>query len=157
MQVVKTISFRYDASDELSSLFEDFCLMCNDAIRIAIQYEQEHGSQSVKSRFRLIELAYPRLKEYGLHTHYILSACEVAFASYRNKDRKSVIHLRLPNSRSSTESLEQKSQGELTTTRESDAAFSQSTGSQRRTGRLNEFITRRRGLWSTPKSIGLAS
>ncbi len=67
--------------------------MCNDAIRIAIQNEGEHGGERVESRFRLIELAYPRLKEYGLHTHYILSACEVAFSVYRNKDRKSAPHI----------------------------------------------------------------
>ncbi len=41
------------------------------------------------SRFRLIELAYSRLKGYGLHTHYILSACEVAYSAYRNKNRRS--------------------------------------------------------------------
>ena len=35
-RVVKSIAFRYTASRELSSLFEDFRLMCNDAIRIAI-------------------------------------------------------------------------------------------------------------------------
>ena len=56
--------------------------MCNDAIRIAL--DEEPGN-----RFELIELAYPRLKEYGLHTHYILSACEVAYSVYRNKKRKS--------------------------------------------------------------------
>src|SRR5712691_9871201 len=56
--------------------------MCNDAIRIAVK-------EKPRSRFTLIEMAYPRLKEYGLHTHYILSACEVAYSVYRNKDRKS--------------------------------------------------------------------
>src|SRR5947209_20540147 len=56
--------------------------MCNDAIRIAVR-------ERPRSRFALIEMAYPRLKEYGLHTHYILSACEVAYSVYRNKDRKS--------------------------------------------------------------------
>jgi len=79
---VKAIQFRYVASDELASLFEDFRLMCNDAIRIAVKGKP-------RSRFTLIEIAYPRLKEYGLHTHYILSACEVAYSVYRNKDRKS--------------------------------------------------------------------
>jgi len=69
------------ASADLKSLFEDFRLMRNDAIRIAIE-------KNPKSRFSLQALAYSRLKEYGLHTHYILSACEVAFAAYRNKDRK---------------------------------------------------------------------
>ena len=33
--------------------------------------------------------AFRRLKEYGLHTHYLLSACEVAFSACRNKERKS--------------------------------------------------------------------
>ncbi|MDA4113460.1 MAG: hypothetical protein OK474_05380 [Thaumarchaeota archaeon] len=56
--------------------------MCNDAIRIAID-------EKPKSRFGLIKKAYPRLKEYGLHTHYTITAREVAFAAYRNKDRKS--------------------------------------------------------------------
>jgi len=54
--------------------------MCNDAIRIALE-------EKPKNRFRLIELAYPRLKEYGLHTHYILSACEVAFGVCREGER----------------------------------------------------------------------
>src|SRR3989454_2244513 len=78
----KAIQFRYVASDELASLFEDFRLMCNDAIRIALK-------EKPRSRFTLIEKAYPRLKEYGIHTHYILSACEVAYSIYRNKGRKS--------------------------------------------------------------------
>ena len=82
MRPVKAIQFRYVASDELASLFEDFRLMCNDAIRIVLK-------ERPRSRFTLIEMAYPRLKEYGLHTHYILSACEVAYSVYRNKDRKS--------------------------------------------------------------------
>src|SRR5713226_9591086 len=56
--------------------------MCNDAIRIAVKGKP-------RSRFTLIEIAYPRLKEYGLHTHYILSACEVAYSVYRNKERRS--------------------------------------------------------------------
>src|SRR2546427_4470837 len=60
--------------------------MCNDAIRIALK-------ERPRSRFTLIEMAYARLKEYGLHTHYILSACEVAYSVYRNKDRKSVPYI----------------------------------------------------------------
>jgi putative transposase len=76
----------YSASEELSSLFENFRIMCNDAIRIAIR-------QRPKSKFKLIELAYPRLKECGVHTHYILSACEVAYSVYRNRKRKSTPHV----------------------------------------------------------------
>src|SRR5438309_6862191 len=86
MRPVKAVQFRYVASDELASLFEDFRLMCNDAIRIALK-------ERPRSRFALIEMAYPRLKEYGLHTHYILSACEVAYSVYRSKDRKSVPYI----------------------------------------------------------------
>jgi hypothetical protein len=93
LRCVKAIGFRYRASNELSSLFEDFRLMCNDAIRIALQHEKREGNK-VKSRFKLIELGYPRLKQYGLHTHYILSACEVAFSLYRNGDRKSAPYVR---------------------------------------------------------------
>ncbi len=55
--------------------------MCNDAIRIALK-------EQPKNRFALQSLAYPLLKKYGLHTHYLLSACEVAFAAYRNKKRQ---------------------------------------------------------------------
>src|SRR5271157_6131398 len=87
LKAVKSISFEYEASGELSSLFEDFRLMCNDAVRIAI-------SERPKSKFRLIQLAYPRLKEYGLHTHYILSACEVAYSLYGNKRRKGIPYVR---------------------------------------------------------------
>src|SRR5256884_8123971 len=82
MRPVKAVQFRYVASDELASLFEDFRLMCNDAVRIALK-------EKPRSRFKLIETAYPRLKEYGLHTHYILSACEVAYSVYRNRNRRS--------------------------------------------------------------------
>ena len=87
MKVIKSISFRYAASSELTALFEDFRLMCNDAIRIAVK-------EKPRSRFNLIELAYPRLKEYGLHTHYILTACEVAYAAFKNKNRKSDPYVR---------------------------------------------------------------
>jgi len=74
---------------KLDSLFEDFRRMCNDAIRIALR-------EKPKNRFKLIELAYPRLKEYGLHTDYILSSCEVAYTSYRNKNRKSNPYVKRP-------------------------------------------------------------
>lgn len=61
--------------------------MCDEAIRIA-------QNEKPKNRFNLIELAYRRLSEYSVHTHYILTACEVAFAAYRNKKRKSVPQVR---------------------------------------------------------------
>ncbi|HYR04109.1 MAG TPA: hypothetical protein VEO75_01870 [Nitrososphaerales archaeon] len=61
--------------------------MCNDAIRIAVK-------QKPTSRFKLIELAYPRLKDYGLHTHYILSACEVAHSVFKNRTRKAAPYIK---------------------------------------------------------------
>ncbi|MDA4133439.1 MAG: hypothetical protein OK454_10005, partial [Thaumarchaeota archaeon] len=89
MPSVKAVRFEYDASEELSGLFEEFRLMCNDAVRIAI-------SEKPRSKFALIELAYPRLKQYGLHTHYILSACEVAYSAFKNPKRKSKPFIRRP-------------------------------------------------------------
>jgi hypothetical protein len=93
VQSVKAIRFRYEASEELSALFEEFRLMCNDAVRIALD-------KKPKSRFELIELAYRRLKEFGLHTDYILSACEVAYSSYKNLNRKPTRASRGPSSSS---------------------------------------------------------
>ena len=89
MQSVKAIRFAYEASEELATLFEEFRLMCNDAIRIALK-------EKPRSRFALIRLAYPRLKEYGLHTHYILSACEVAYSAFKNPKRKASPYIRRP-------------------------------------------------------------
>jgi putative transposase len=63
--------------------------MCNDAIRIAL-------AEKPKNRFKLIELAYPRLREYGLHSDYILASCEIAYSSYNNKKRRSRPRVRSP-------------------------------------------------------------
>ncbi|HYB76057.1 MAG TPA: transposase [Nitrososphaerales archaeon] len=63
--------------------------MCNDAIRIAVR-------EKPRSRFTLMRYAYAQLKKYGLHTHYILSACEVAYSAYKNKNRESSPHLKKP-------------------------------------------------------------
>jgi hypothetical protein len=53
VRAVKAVQLTYKVSDELASLFEDFRLMCNDAIRIALQYEKDTGKK-VRSRFKLI-------------------------------------------------------------------------------------------------------
>jgi putative transposase len=63
--------------------------MCNDAIRIAV-------NESPKNRFDLQKRVYTRLKGYGLHSHYILTACEVAYSAYRNKNRRGVPYVRRP-------------------------------------------------------------
>jgi hypothetical protein len=49
-----------------------------------------------KNKFELIGLSSQRLKEYGLHPHYILSACEVAYSAYKNKKRRSNPYFRKP-------------------------------------------------------------
>lgn len=85
----KAVRFDYQSSAEVLSLLETFRRMCNDAVRVAL-------AKKPKNRFALIELSYNRLKEYGLHTHYILSACEVAYSAYKNKNRKSNPYFRRP-------------------------------------------------------------
>jgi putative transposase len=89
MKSIRALRFNYDAGEKVHSLLESFRRMCNDAIHIAL-------SQKPKSRFQLINQSYVRLKEYGLHTHYILSACEVAYSVYRNKSRKSCPYVKKP-------------------------------------------------------------
>src|ERR1700745_1465108 len=89
MLSVKSISFRYKPSQNLDWLFQTFRLMCTDAIKIALQGKP-------KNRFALITLAYHRLKCHGLHTHYILSACEIAHSVYINKHRKSDPYIKKP-------------------------------------------------------------
>ncbi len=70
------VKFTYKPSSEILRLFRTFGQMCNDAIRIAI-------AQDASSRFDLISKSYHYLKQYGLHTHYSLNACEVAFPIYQ--------------------------------------------------------------------------
>ncbi len=76
MQAVKGVKFIYKPSSEILELFRTFKQMCNDAIRIAIV-------QDASSRFDLISKSYRYLKQYGIHTQYILTACEVAYAAYQ--------------------------------------------------------------------------
>ena len=89
MRAFKTLKFQYAASESLVELLEDFRSMCNDAVRIALRVRP-------KNRFGLQTMAYPRLKEYGLFAHYIQSACEVAYAIYRNKNRKRDPYVKRP-------------------------------------------------------------
>ena len=63
--------------------------MCNDAMRVAV-------AKKPKNKFELINLSNSRLREYGLHSHYVLSACEVAYSAYSNKKRRSTPHFSKP-------------------------------------------------------------
>jgi len=89
VKAVKVAKFAYESSSDVHSLLTIFARMCNDAIRIALE---NHS----KSRFDLIEVAYKELKNYGLHTHYILSACEIAFSLCRNRNPISIPYIRKP-------------------------------------------------------------
>jgi len=89
LTATKSVTFAYFPSEELALLFEGFRCMCNDALRIAVR-------EAPTSRFNLIRLAYEKLKAYGLHTHYILSACEIAYSVYKNKRRKSTPFFKRP-------------------------------------------------------------
>jgi putative transposase len=89
LKAVKAVKFGYRPNTELTGLFLTFRSMCNDAIRIAF-------TENARNRFDLISKAYARLKECGLHTHYIMNACEVAYSAYRNKNRKSDPRVKKP-------------------------------------------------------------
>jgi len=79
LKVVKAVRFSYIPSVEMLSLLETFRCMVNDALRIGFE-------KKPRSRFQLITMVYRDFKErYGLHTHYILNACECAFAMLRNR------------------------------------------------------------------------
>jgi putative transposase len=89
MKAVKAVRFRYTPTERVRGLMERFREMVNEALRIG--YERKP-----RSRFSLITMAYCELKRYGLHTHYILSACECAFAMLRNRRWKRLPRVRRP-------------------------------------------------------------
>jgi hypothetical protein len=75
----KAVKFHYEPRADMLSLLKTFRDMVNEAIRVGFE-------KKPKTRFQLIAMAYCDLKNrYGLHTHYILSACECAFAMLRNR------------------------------------------------------------------------
>jgi len=79
LKAVKAVSFQYSPRDDVHALLVTFRDMVNEALRIGFE-------KKPRSRFQLITMVYYDFKEkYGLHTHYILSACECAFAMLRNR------------------------------------------------------------------------
>lgn len=87
MKGTKCITFQLQSSAQLDKLMDTFKQMCNDCIRIAVLAQP-------KNRFQLQGIIYDKLKQYGLHSHYILSACEVAYSVYKNKKRKSIPYVK---------------------------------------------------------------
>lgn len=95
MQVFKAAKFHHNNSDVLSVL-ETFRHMVNEAIRVG----KEHN---IRTRYKLITACYDGFKKYNLHSHYTLSACEVACArlkQYRKHRKLAYVrkpHLKLDN------------------------------------------------------------
>jgi len=82
LKAVKAVKFHYTPTEEILSLLNIFRNMVNDALRIGFEGKP-------RTRFQLITMAYWELKDrYRLHTHYILNACECAFAMLRNRKWK---------------------------------------------------------------------
>jgi transposase len=79
MLAVKAVQFEH--SEPIGDLLETFRNMVNEAVRVA-------SEQKITSRFKLIRAVYEPFKRYDLHTHYTLSACEVACGLIRNRKRR---------------------------------------------------------------------
>ena len=145
----KCVSLKYSAPDAILSLFEEFRLMCNDAIRIAAE-------EKPISKFKLIQLAYPILKEYGLHSHYTLSACEVAFAVCKNRRTGRVpqvrrIFLKLDNQSYRLDHLLLR-----IPSRPRNFIFLVLQGSEYHTSLIDDTSLRRGSVTITPESVNLA-
>ena len=77
---VKAVTFQYEPDEAVKPLLETFRMMVNHAIWLGRQHR-------IRGRFKLINTVYEEFKEYGLHSHYTLSACEVACAILKNSKR----------------------------------------------------------------------
>jgi len=75
--MVKAVSFEIETSCELYALLHIFRDLANFCLEKGLE-------KKITSRFRLIKETYQEAKKFGLHTHYILSACEVACSILKN-------------------------------------------------------------------------
>jgi len=83
-KVTKAVKFGIESNKELGFLLSKF----RDLINFCVERGLE---KNISSRFRLIKEVYEDAKQFGLHTHYILNACEIACAmlkNYRKTKRK---------------------------------------------------------------------
>lgn len=78
--LTKAVKFGIEANKELRSLLVKF----RDMINFCVEKGLEKG---ISSRFKLIKEVYQEAKQFGLHTHYVLNACEVACAMLKNYRR----------------------------------------------------------------------
>jgi putative transposase len=78
--VIKAVAFEYEPEEAVKPLLESFLTMVNHAIWIGTR-------EGIRGRFKLIKAVYVDFKQYRLHSHYTLNACEVASAILRNHKR----------------------------------------------------------------------
>ncbi len=79
-RAVKAVAFQYEPSEPVEPLLKQFRMMVNHALWVGMR-------KQIRGRFKLIRAVYADFRRYGLHTHYTLSACEVASAILRNHRR----------------------------------------------------------------------
>lgn len=80
LSAVRAVAFQYEPDESVKPLLESFRMMINHALWVGMR-------KGIRSRFKLIRAVYEEFKRYGLHTHYALSACEVASAILKNHRR----------------------------------------------------------------------
>jgi putative transposase len=87
---VKAVAFEYERNEAVRPLLESFLMMVNHALWVGIH-------EGIRGHFNLNRTVYHEFKRYGLHTHYTLSACEVASAMLKNhrRDHRSPIAKKL--------------------------------------------------------------
>jgi putative transposase len=78
--LVKSISFKINPNYELYNLLHTFRELANFCLKGGLE-------KRISSRFRLIKEVYKEGKRFGLHSHYVLNACEVACAILKNYRR----------------------------------------------------------------------
>jgi putative transposase len=78
--LVKAVNFKIEPNYELYSLLLAFRDLANFCLKRGLE-------KKISSRFRLIKEVYDESKKFGLHTHYVLNACEVACAILKNYRR----------------------------------------------------------------------
>jgi putative transposase len=80
MKLVKSVSFEIEPNQELYNLLHTFRDLANFCLEKGLE-------KKITSRFRLIKETYQEAKKFGLHTHYVLNACEVACSILKNYRR----------------------------------------------------------------------
>jgi putative transposase len=78
--LVKSVSFEIEPNQELYNLLHTFRDLANFCLEKGLE-------KKISSRFRLIKEVYEEAKKFGLHTHYVLNACEVACSILKNYRR----------------------------------------------------------------------